>query len=679
MGQMRCHLSAEQLQPMVNHYTGQQSLRGQLEVWIPPPPLVLNLRDLQNPQQLSAQQLQIILDSYPEHPNIMLFIHGYNVGLGDAGKILLTQSKTSSTCQQVEYQGLNQKFDTQIDDLYYSEMDATICRLLIHQHQQFGAALHKLKISDDRLNGDGAHNWWRRMEYNLNKAAGFKCFDYLYQPQLPHYTRILNVAWAGDPVSPLDYMAVEPIAEKTATALLTTIYQLIAHDVEINIIAHSAGNIVLIKLMELLGRQSQYHDSLNHVFMWQPAVPDNVLSPYASSQDDSLTSFWQTSHAYLSTRKIHVLYSHHDNILGPIPLKLDGSKDLQLHQKWKTRGGGKAMAITALSLELIDQQLGVPNALKSCYHVAHLFHAPFNALLFNSELRHELYAAWYVKQGSHLDPKAYQSTLSAQVISICHHYHKAFNDIALFISLYSAIIHDGITVFLINMKNDMRLAEFLATLPPRLAEHVIHNVAQAANSVITYDDWFALYNQLNSYAQHYVSFNYLYKLWDVLLNNSMRWIKSGIHEMHSYLQALTHDILLHHPLYFLEKHIEVNCNAWNYLLDQFHHHRATSLLSQREQGYRLATRGSEVAAFVITMLNAPGTEPRPAMGYSGVDQSDKAMQQLIDSGRVNCIDQSEYLWHHSAMKVSNFDDSVFKNVYQKVIMQAEGIHFGGWL
>ena len=447
MGQMRCQLVAQQLQPIINHYTGQQSLSGRLNVWMPPPPLVLNLRDLQQPQQLSATDLQTILQSYPQHPSVMIFIHGYNVGLGDPGHVLLTHSKMSSTCQQVEYQGLNHQFNTLKDDLYFADQEATVCRLLTHQRQQFGAALDKLNLSDDCLNGSGAQNWWRRMEYNLNKAAGFKSFNYLFQAHQPQYTRILNIAWAGDPVSPLDYMAVEPIAGKTADALLPTIIQLIEHHIEINIIAHSAGNIVLIKLMELLGRQSQYQNCLNHVFMWQPAIPDNVLSPDAALNDDSLTGFWQTSHAYLSTRKIHVLYSHHDNILGPVPLKLDGSKDLRLHEKWQTRGGGKGMAITALSLELIDQQLGVPNALKSCYHVAHLFHTPFNVLLFNSEVRQEVYAMWYAKQGSHLDHNSYFPTLSEQVDYVRHHYKKSFNDISLFVSLYSAIIHDGVAAF----------------------------------------------------------------------------------------------------------------------------------------------------------------------------------------------------------------------------------------
>lgn len=678
MGQMRCQFTASQLQPLVDHYTGQQIMKGELAVWMPAPPLELNLRDLKNPQQLSSTDIESILNTNPESPNIMIFIHGYNIGLGDPGRVLLTHSKTSSTCQQVEYGGLNKQFDCAQDDLYYAADVATVYRSAAQIQQQFGAAVDALDITDDRLNGSGAHNWWRHMEYNLNKAAGFERFDYHFQDGMPQYTRILNIAWAGDPISALDYMAVEPIAAQTAEALLKTVIQLKEQHIEINIIAHSAGNIVLIKLMELLGREAQYHNSLHHVFMWQAAIPDNALSPDVAQHDQSLSQFWHTSHAYLSACKIHVLYSCHDNILGPVALNDVGIKDLHFAEKWHTAGGGKTMAATALSLEIIDQELGVPNALKSCYNVAHLFHAPFNAILFNSELRHALYKSWYAHYGRQLDPQQYHPTLEQQIAYISQHDVKSFNDIALFVSLYSAIIHDGISAFLINMQNDTRLASFLETLPPDEAQYMMLSLMEAAQSDINYDDWLAVYQSLKSYAHHYISFKYLLRLWETVIHHSQHWLKSGLHDLHTYLQSLTHDMVLHAPRYYIEKHIEINNDAWHYLLAKFHHHQHGNTLSCREQGYRLAQRGSEVAAFVITMLNAPGNEPRPAMGYSGVDHADRALRQLVASGKITCTDQSQFLFHHSAMKMTNFNDDVFKKVYQQVIMNAEGIHFGVW-
>ena len=676
MGQLRCQVPSSSLKPILNHLTGEQVICGELDFWFPAPPLELNLRDLNHPAVISDVAISQIKAAYPQQPNVMLFIHGYNVGLGDPGKVLLTTSTTSSTSQQVEYHGLDHQFNPRRDTLYFSATPATICRLPQQLRQQFGVAVDHLDITDDRINGTAAQNWWRHMEYNLNKAAGFNGFDYHHQPHQPQYTRMLNVAWAGDPISPLDYMEVEPIAEQTAQHLLLSILKLAQQQIEINVIAHSAGNIVLIKLMELLGREHKTY--LNHVFMWQPAMPDNVLSPRAASQDDSLTGFWDTGRAYLSAQQIHVFYSHHDNVLGPIPLGGNGKKQLHFKEKWHTPGGGKAMAITALSLKLVDEQLGVPNALKSCYHVAHLFHAPFNALLYNRELRLSLYSRWYDKYHSQLAPQAYYRDLHDQIVYVRQHYYRAFNDLALFISLYSAIKHDGVMSFLINLKNDKRLAEFLLTLPPRLAQHVAHNVAQAAMTVIDYDDWTSVFHRLSTLAEQMLSYTYLKQLWETVLHHSRHWLNISIHDFKDYMCAYTHDLLLHHPLYFIDKHIQINMAAWTYLQQHFHQQPQKKIASS-QQGYALAQRGAEVAAFVITILNAPGTEPRPAMGYSGVDQHDSAMVSLIDSGKISCVDQSDFLWHHSAMKITNFSDSVFKNIYQAQIMAAEGLHFGAWL
>ncbi|PHQ81193.1 MAG: hypothetical protein COB66_02910 [Coxiella sp. (in: Bacteria)] len=717
MGQLNVQFTSQQLAHITNHYTGQQARLGRINLWTPPQPLTLNLRfnqasdcpykpvtpadhhwlknqltevglffddglcDLEDNTQLllSDAQLQQIKASSKE-PNVTLFIHGYNVGWGEYGKQLYTSSQSASTSQQVAYQpGNKTAFNPQSDILYFSTEAATIYRNVTHQYKQFSTAAHALRLNDDRLNGEGAHNWWLHMEYNLNRAAGFNGFDYLFQKNKPHYTRILNVAWSGDPVSALDYMAIEPMADITARALLPALVQLHEQHIQINIIAHSAGNIVLLKVMEVLGKEPRYHNLLNHVFMWQAAMPNNVLSPNAQHEDDSLTGFWRTPHAYLSARKIHVLYSQHDNILGPIPFKVDGTKDKRLYDKWRTPGGGKGMALAALSLDIIDQKLGVPNALRSGYHVAHLFHVPFSALLYDAALRNALYEKWVTKYAHRLDNAHHCATLSDQVGVIQQEYHQTFQGLALFISLFSAIKHDGMLAFLANLKNDQRLAQFLVTLPALLAQQLMTHITHAARVTIDHQDWQRIYSGLSHYAQTHLSFSYLKSLWNVMMQGQGHWLQHSISDIKKFLFSKMHDMLLPYPYQIFMKNTQLQYYVFCELIRYYQQHHVVHQESLSVRGAALARRGSEVAAFMITVLNTPGAEPRPALGYSGIDASDVALNRLVEQGKIITVDQSDYLLHHSAMKVSDFKNPVFRRVYQGVIMQADGMHFGEFM
>lgn len=670
MGQLNLQFQRDELQPIVNHYTQQQALMAQLQLWMPPPQLTLNLRELDQPTVISQSQINQIKKS---GNNLTLFIHGYNVSLGSYGAVLWTNSKTAATSQQIYYreQNILQQFDAKHDDLYLSEQQATILRDVQHIEQQFGAAAIKLQLDDDQLNGEGAHNWWLHMEHNLNMAAGFNGFDYHYQAANPAYTRILNIAWAGDPASPLDYIAVEPIAAKTAYALLPSIQRLFDAGIALNVIAHSAGNIVLIKLMALLGQLPRYHNCFAHVFMWEAAMPNNVLSPNADQSDNSLTGFWQTSKAYLSAQKIHILYSHHDNILGPIPFKNDHTKDLRLVDKWYTPGDGPAMATTALSLDILDQELGVPNALQSCYHVAHLFQIPLTMMLFDTQARQDLYQHW---REHYCYNRVCKRSLKDQVMVIQYRYPQAFNDLALFISLYAAILHDGILAFFANSKNDKRLINFLRQLSPLTAARLLQHTTHAMTATIDYRDRHKIYMKLSHYAKQYLRFSYLKSLWCTWIHQEQYYITREISTVRDFLLAKSHEHILENALFYMQHHTELDMELWQYLFAKFKQPNATPV-PLFKRGAIVAERGAEVAALLITILNMPGLIPRPALGYSGVDKNDIALKSLLKSGRIKQYDQSNFLLHHSAMKVVTNDDAVFKKVYQDIIM-GSGMRFG---
>ncbi len=65
--------------------------------------------------------------------------------------------------------------------------------------------------------------------------------------------------------------------------------------------------------MDILGGQ-QKQDAIEHVFMWEPAVPNTALSN-DMSRDISPAGNGKFVHAYLAAKQITVLYSQHDDIL----------------------------------------------------------------------------------------------------------------------------------------------------------------------------------------------------------------------------------------------------------------------------------------------------------------------------------------------------------------------------
>lgn len=684
MGQLVFQLPPEAIDSTTDLITSQTSCQGFLDLWMPPPPLTLDLRlhpNLPNPaiprshqesawlakqfsrikglfsgvdysnqeakeRLLSLRQLKQIKQTSSHHSSILIFIHGYNVGQGSYGQQLFTKKPFESTAGQVRFQS-HDGFRPHPNDLYFVDRPATIYR----------DPGYYLKP----LNGDADHNWWVSMEYQLNCAAGFNGFDKHYQPNKPQYTRILNIAWSGDPVSPLDYMAVEPMAAITALALVPAIEQLCSRGIEVNVVAHSAGNIVLLQLMTVLAKR-HHHNVLNHVFMWQPAMPNNVLSPQADHQDDSLTGFWRTGLAYTSAKHITVLYSHHDNVLGPIPVSSLGRHQPAVVEKWRASKDGPSMATMAVAVDVIDQQLGVPNALKSCYHVAHLFHVPFNVLIFDHSCREALYQSLYQNHRT----ITMQPSLQAQVKTVKHETPQAFNDLALFLSLYAAIKHDGVMAFLVSAHNTGKLARLAYHLAPQELKQLYQNVDHALQVVIDQRERQRVYLALIEEARHRLSFAYLKSLW--------RRLEFSADQFYQWSKAV--DFLLQYRYVFLLHETQITFDIWQSLRHHYQppHHQ----LGIWDRSHVIARRGEEVAALVMTVLNTPGIEPRPAMGYSGVDTNDKATNALMRQGRIRQVDQSQWLFHHGAMRPVDEHGKLFKYVYQDVIMRASNLHFGSW-
>ncbi|AJF07068.1 alpha/beta hydrolase [Geoalkalibacter subterraneus] len=260
--------------------------------------------------------------------NATIFIHGFNVPYGrfshhvqlfDWGHDIL---RNQTIAPRLSY---NDKFATT-----YRDRDT-----LARQYRRWQERYPHLYAGIDleNLNGSDGHNWFIHMEDNLNRATGlFNRDDYR------KFTRMIHLAWSGD-VFALDYMAAESRANDAGFVLAGLIDQLVGAGIAVNIIAHSLGNRVLLVAMNLLGQMPGRLECIAHAFMWQPAVPDTALSS-DPGKDSSVLRNWNFIHAHRAAKKIVVLHSNRDNILGPHADDQSFQEDLAAGE-WREALSGK--------------------------------------------------------------------------------------------------------------------------------------------------------------------------------------------------------------------------------------------------------------------------------------------------------------------------------------------------
>jgi len=302
--------------------------------------------------------------------NATIFIHGFGVEYGKFGKEIQVET-------DLEKQQLKNSIYAH-DDIYRS---ATLVKKLYPTATVGGA----VNFDDEDLNGTGAHSWWLHMEYNLNQATG-----QLHEVSYSNYARMIHVAWQGDPASELDYMAAVEQAKKAAVKLVKVIEQLQPKGIQINIIAHSLGNEVLLKAMDLLGEQGKA-DCIDHVFMWDPSVPNDALSSPATN--DNLCGLYQFPHATKTAKKITVLYSQDDNILGPVQNK---SFTDVIYEKINDPAAGVSIAVVDAAVLLLDK-LPLPRPLESIYHVVNMIGQPVHDFTKSQANCKKWYQTWRTK------------------------------------------------------------------------------------------------------------------------------------------------------------------------------------------------------------------------------------------------------------------------------------------
>ena len=462
---------------------------------------------------------EIELSYYKQNGNnATLFIHGYNVPYGKYGEELIAVDvpdlsyypKPLPTVAQAPYAdgvdfNLGEHYSLSDYMLVYGSNwrvkaigeaydKVRIYRSAKQIKQRFKGVDELADLSDDRLNGSGAHNWWVHMEYNLNKAAGFKGFDYYYTAGDPHYTRLVQMAWQGNPMNALDYLQIEPNAIKTAPKVAAVIKQLHDEGITVNVIAHSAGNIVLTHAMNYLcaktwhydydgdgsyqeqGRANpnykKYNNAIDNAFLWEAAMPNTALSPEADKLDPTIFKRYHTQWAYLAAKTIHVFYSEYDNVLGPIPTDMAGNSKEDMQAKYNSSGGGALMTSSALGVGFISQlekNGDVSNPLGSAYIAAQMFGVPLDALLMSGTVRTQVYQAWYAQNEAVAKHQAWRADLKDQQSRIQKQYPVAFRNLSYFVGLYLAIMDGSVVAFCQDKNNHHYIADLRKTLTPEQA------------------------------------------------------------------------------------------------------------------------------------------------------------------------------------------------------------------
>lgn len=279
-----------------------------------PPFILKNLRD----EQMDIKQDLLTaaeLDYFKQNGNnAVIFIHGFNVPLGEFGQYYDGISLDQAIVKEAPLAGAVPEHD-----LWHVAANGKSCTITrsLAMLQHCYPDLHGLDekqlpsaLEDSGRNGSNAHNWFVHMEDNLNRATGqFDGGDYR------KYTRLIHIAWSGD-VGAVDYMESEDKADAAAKRLVAILKQLIESGIEVSTIAHSMGNRVLLRALELLASLGNPYrqNSIEHVFLWDAAVPNTALSN-DSSKDVSVKQNCYFKDATLPPKKITVLYSQYDEVL----------------------------------------------------------------------------------------------------------------------------------------------------------------------------------------------------------------------------------------------------------------------------------------------------------------------------------------------------------------------------
>lgn len=404
---------------------------------------------------------------------------------------------------------------------------------------------------DGDANKITARTWWLHMEKNLNYAAGnLKAKD-------KKYKRILNVAWQGDPKHALDYMAAVAQAQKVGMELLPVIESLLSAGIKINIICHSLGAHVALHSMNALGKRARseplYVECISNVILWQAAVPDNIFSNVID--DKNIDDAYSFPYLTPAVKKIHVLYSRHDKVIGPIIVPMHFANVMHIES------GSRLLNAIYKVIDWLNKKIQLPEQLTSIYAVANLLNQPLSYFINSHQHRIDFYRKWHHQYPRDRLNQIFKNNLDDQIKLIRAQYPDAYNYLSVALVAY--------------MQGAQQALGDIINQRVRLSAHWLKVLSMQSEN----------------------QDNYLY---------------------------VKHDI------------------------------------------------ANEIAALMMTMVLSRDAEPRPALGWHGVDDvNHPKVQQLISQRKLILHDQTPWLTKHSGMREPS--EGLMAEVYKKQIVSHQAI------
>lgn len=605
--------------------------------------------------QLPSQALQYFQQN---GQNVTVFVHGYNVPYGEFGGDILIPLAYSRNPQREQTIPVTLPLD---GNEWESQHQADYIKLkqakLKASHQWLQHSIyHRRDIyrdpnnlkehipqavvqmpdgsivapSHESLNGTGAHNWWLHMEYNLNYATG-----QLDTETFKNYTRLLHIAWAGDPTHSYDYLASVEQSQQAGNKLAPILQQLQQAGLKVNVIAHSLGNGVLLKALDQLGQQGI---QLNHVFLWEPAVPNDCLANPPTN--NNLCGLYHYPHAAQATDQMTVLYSQHDNVLGP-------PHNNVISQHWEKAQDNNSPSVNNLLesiIHVVDDLLPESDRLKSFYHLANLISQSLTPWLEdvkqckqfyqNTWLNHYRTARYHTYGQRRLEP-----SLAKQCWVIDYLYSAPLNAVAAIIRSIQSLAtnntnHHQILISLDaidKLKQDLKNNDRPYADPKTRAKHLRR--------------W-----QRNQVSITQRGHKTAYTIID--------WRKKPIKDK---MKKHLHQLLRRHHQQF-QQSLEYGMHGG--VVTSNPHKTVSGIYDQAEL----------IAAFIITALLTEGTDVKPALGYNGPDRTISNIKDKLKDGSIIPVDQKGILTSHSAMKDPS--EAMMNEIYHKKIIGAKGYRLG---
>ena len=265
---------------------------------------------------------------------VTLFVHGFDVEPGRFSEYLQAAVSEDATSIDLIASDVNKSiFTDDLDSICGINKTISVSKNALHKYFQYklGFVLDRQsnmgRVSHSKFNFEnlgaatGAHADLQRLEYYLNKAAGFKGDDYR------HYQRLVLVLWPSCPFAQIDYGGSMTKAQIYGRRLAAALAELKAQQFDVSVIAHSLGCGVACVAADYLFKKYNLH--IERLVLWQPALPNSVLSvsqPVVERQPHSslVNTYsrapypWRLPDLWHGVKKITVLFSRYDNILGPI-------------------------------------------------------------------------------------------------------------------------------------------------------------------------------------------------------------------------------------------------------------------------------------------------------------------------------------------------------------------------